>query len=111
MGIGALFSWKPTSANTSAERVIESRLGVSYISAEQACANVAAEATGTRSFEDVVEDAKVDWEENVLGTIQVEENGSQTNGNATLKRMLYTALYQTGLMGKRYRSPSCETFN
>ncbi|KAI7354556.1 hypothetical protein KC320_g3327 [Hortaea werneckii] len=104
MGIGALFSWKPTSANTSAERVIESRLGVSYISAEQACANVAAEATGTRSFEDVVEDAKVDWEENVLGTIQVEENGSQTNGNATLKRMLYTALYQTGLMVRKLQS-------
>ncbi|KAI6853783.1 hypothetical protein KC323_g9164 [Hortaea werneckii] len=104
MGIGALFSWKPTSANTSAERVIESRLGVSYISAEQACSNVAAEATETRSFEDVVEDAKVDWEENVLGTIQVEENGSQTNGNATMKRMLYTALYQTGLMGKSRRT-------
>ncbi|RMY55896.1 hypothetical protein D0865_03934 [Hortaea werneckii] len=100
MGIGGLFSWKPTSANTSAERVIEARLGVSYISAEQACANVAAEVTETKSFEDVVEDAKVDWEENVLGTVQVEDNGSQTNGNATLKRMLYTALYQTGLMGE-----------
>ncbi|KAI7551159.1 hypothetical protein KC331_g2724 [Hortaea werneckii] len=98
MGIGGLFSWKPTSANTSAERVIEARLGVSYISAEQACANVATEVPETKSFEDVVDDAKVDWEENVLGTIQIEDNGSQTNGNTTLKRMLYTALYQTGLM-------------
>ncbi|RMX88259.1 hypothetical protein D0869_01759 [Hortaea werneckii] len=98
MGIGGLFSWKPTSANTSAERVIEARLGVSYISAQQACANVAAEVPETKSFEDVVEDAKVDWEENVLGTVQVEDNGSQTNSNTTLKRMLYTALYQTGLM-------------
>ncbi|KAI7138982.1 hypothetical protein KC337_g11 [Hortaea werneckii] len=97
MGIGALFSWKPTSANMSAERVIEARLGVSYISAGQACASLAAEAPENRSFEDVVEDVKVDWEENVLGTIQVEDNGSQTNGNATLKRMLYTALYQTEL--------------
>ncbi|KAI6879283.1 hypothetical protein KC363_g8778 [Hortaea werneckii] len=100
MGIGGLFSWKPTSANTSAERVIEARLGVSYISAEQACANVAAEAPETKSFEDVVEDAKVDWEDNVLGTIQIEDDGSQKKGNATLKRMLYTALYQTGLMGE-----------
>ncbi|KAI7360046.1 hypothetical protein KC354_g8980 [Hortaea werneckii] len=100
MGIGGLFSWKPTSANTSAERVIEARLGVSYISAEQACANVAAEAPEIKSFEDVVEDAKVDWEDSVLGTIQIEDDGSQTNGNATLKRMLYIALYQTGLMGE-----------
>lgn len=98
MGIGALFSWNPSSANSSSEKAIEARLGISYISAEQACANVANELPESKNLNDVVEQARERWENGVLSSIEVVDNGSVASSNTTLKRMLYTAMYQTGLM-------------
>ncbi|KAF2765910.1 hypothetical protein EJ03DRAFT_299357 [Teratosphaeria nubilosa] len=111
MGIGALFSWTPDLRNTSAG-VIESRVGISYISAEQACQSVAHELPSSFSFEQVVEQAKSEWEEKILSTIEIGEDGSSSS-NDTLKRMLYTALYQTGLMptDKTGENPYWETSN
>jgi putative alpha-1,2-mannosidase len=97
-GIGALFSWTPSSPYASAPRVVESRLGISYISFEQACANVAKELPANMTLEDAVEQAKVEWEEKILSKVEIGDDGSASNQNDTLKRMLYTALYQTGLM-------------
>lgn len=98
MGIGALFSWTPSGNNATAESVVESRVGISYISASQACQNVADELPLSMTFDDVVEQARKEWEDEILSKIEVVDDGSDTSQNSTLKRMLYTALYQTGLM-------------
>ncbi|GME60263.1 Glycoside hydrolase family 92 [Neofusicoccum parvum] len=101
LGLGALFSWAGGSAgvaNASAAAVVEARVGVSYVSAARACAHVADELPAGTGFEAVVERARAEWEERVLGAVTVEEDESAESGNATLKRMLYSALYQTGLM-------------
>lgn len=98
MGIGALFSWTPSGKNASAERIVESRVGVSYISPDQACLNVANELPPSLAFEEVVEKARAKWENDILSKIEVVDDGSETSQNSALKRMLYTALYQTGLM-------------
>ncbi|KAF2211712.1 glycoside hydrolase family 92 protein [Cercospora zeae-maydis SCOH1-5] len=98
MGIGALFSWTPAATNASAAREILSRVGMSYVSHKQACLNSADELPADLSFADVVERSRKEWEEQILGTIEVVDDGSVGSSNTTLKRMLYTALYQTGLM-------------
>ncbi|EKG20871.1 hypothetical protein MPH_01735 [Macrophomina phaseolina MS6] len=101
LGLGALFSWTRDAAgraNASGPAVVEAKVGISYISAAKACAHVADELPASVAFEEVVEQARAEWEERVLGAVQLEEDGSAENGNATLKRMLYTSLYQTGLM-------------
>ncbi|KAH9836446.1 glycoside hydrolase family 92 protein [Teratosphaeria destructans] len=110
MGIGAVFSWTPDGRNASGG-VIESRVGISYISAAQACASVAHELPSSIAFEQVVEQAKSEWEEKILSTIEIGEDGSPSSSNDTLKRMLYTALYQTGLMptDKTGENPYWET--
>jgi putative alpha-1,2-mannosidase len=111
MGIGALFSWTPINTNASAEHVVESRLGISYISAAQACENVATELLTSMSFEGVVAEARDEWEKEILSKIEIVDDGSDTSRNDTLKRMLYTALYQTGLMpsDKTGENPYWET--
>lgn len=58
IGIGALFSWTPSGSNATAERIVESRVGISYISASQACQYVETELPQTQTFEDVVEQAR-----------------------------------------------------
>ncbi|PIA88779.1 putative glycosidase [Cercospora beticola] len=98
MGIGALFSWTPAANNASAGREILARIGISYISHEQACVNSANELPANLSFTDVVEISREEWEKKILSTIEVVDDGSTSSSNTTLKRMLYTALYQTGLM-------------
>jgi hypothetical protein len=111
MGIGALFSWTPLGNNASAEHVLESRVGISYISASQACENVANELPVSKTFDDVVEEARAEWDKEILGKIEIVDDGSETSKNLTLKRMLYTALYQTGLMptDKTGENPYWET--
>ncbi|EME38293.1 glycoside hydrolase family 92 protein [Dothistroma septosporum NZE10] len=96
-GIGALFSWTRSGSNSSEESVIESRIGISYISAAQACSNLQAELPCSVSFGDAVEAATQEWETRVLSHVEVMDDGSDSSSNDTLKRMLYTALYQTGL--------------
>ncbi|KAK5129329.1 hypothetical protein LTR08_003587 [Meristemomyces frigidus] len=98
MGIGALFSWTAVTSNATVPSVLEARVGISYISAKQACSSLASELPDSMSFEDVVEQAKTEWEEKVLSSVEIVDDGSEISSNETLKRMLYTALYQTGLM-------------
>ena len=98
MGIGALFSWSPIGTNASAPVVLESKLGISYINAEQACASVQNELPSSMSFEQIVNQARSEWEQKVLSTVEVVQDDGPSTNNNTLKRMLYSALYQTRLM-------------
>ncbi|XP_014550633.1 glycoside hydrolase family 92 protein [Bipolaris victoriae FI3] len=98
MGIGALFSWSPTETQVNGTLTLEAKLGISYISARQACSHVENELPDAKSFEDVVEQARQEWEAKVLSKIRIGNDGDATSNNATLKRMLYSAMYQTGLM-------------
>ncbi|KXT09509.1 hypothetical protein AC579_7186 [Pseudocercospora musae] len=111
MGVGALFSWKRIGANASADHIIESRVGISYISADQACKNSAKELPSSITFEDAVAQAQNEWESKILNSIEVVDDGHDTSGNDTLKRMLYSALYQTGLLptDKTGENPYWET--
>ncbi|KAL3418852.1 glycosyl hydrolase [Phlyctema vagabunda] len=100
MGIGALFSWSagssPRSSNSS-QNVLEAKIGISYISAEQACQHLEAELPSSLTFEDIVQQSREIWEEKVLNKVEIVDDGSPTSQNTTLKRMLYSALYQNGL--------------
>lgn len=98
MGLGALFSWSPTEARVNGTLTLEARLGISYISAARACSHVENELPDTKSFEEIVEQARQEWEDKVLSKVSIGNDDDATSNNATLKRMLYSALYQTGLM-------------
>ncbi|KAH8890580.1 hypothetical protein GQ53DRAFT_650169 [Thozetella sp. PMI_491] len=97
MGIGALFSWG-RSAVADGDSVVETKIGISYVSAEQACRYIQNELPTELSFEDVVEQARMEWETKVLGAVEVVNDGSSTSSNDTLKRMLYTALYHSAIL-------------
>jgi putative alpha-1,2-mannosidase len=77
--VGALFTF-------SEEEVI-SRVGISWISPEQACDNVNREIPAGTSFATVVNDAVSEWNEKVLSKI------TTTNTNDTSLSLLYTSLY------------------
>lgn len=99
MGIGALFSWSRASriaGNSTA--IIEARIGISHTSVQRACAYIDDEIPATKTFDDVVEQARQEWETKILSAVEIVDDGSTTSQNDTLKRMLYTALYQTSLM-------------
>lgn len=100
MGLGALFSWTPSSTapNNGSGAVIESKIGISHISAEQACSYVASEMPESTSFDDLVEQARSEWESRVLSTVEVVDGNSTEAQNDTLKRMLYTALYHSAVL-------------
>lgn len=98
MGLGALFSWSPTEERVNGSLILEAKLGISYISAAQACSHVEHELPDVKSFEDVVEQGRREWEDKVLSKIQIGDDDDATSNNVTLKRMLYSALYQTSLM-------------
>lgn len=100
MGLAALFSWTPSLAapNNGSGAVIESKIGVSHISAEQACSYIATEMPDSTSLDGVVEKARSEWESKVFSTVEVVENDSPEAQNDTLKRMLYTALYHSAVL-------------
>ncbi|PVH91984.1 glycoside hydrolase family 92 protein, partial [Periconia macrospinosa] len=98
MGLGALFSWTPVMANASAETTVEAKLGISHISSEQACQSIARELPANKTFEDIQAQVEQQWETKILNKIEIIDDGSELSNNVTLKRMLYTALYQTALM-------------
>ncbi|KAK7705807.1 hypothetical protein SLS64_007755 [Diaporthe eres] len=100
MGLGALFSWtpSPTAPNNGSGAVIESKVGISHISAEQACSYIASEIPESTTFDDLVEQARSEWESKILSTVEVVEGDSPEAQNDTLKRMLYTALYHTAVL-------------
>ncbi len=68
------------------ENPVELRIGISYISADQAQKNLTAE-TGSKSFEEIKQDSYEIWQ-NALGKIRV------TGGTERQKRIFYTSLYR-----------------
>lgn len=82
---GALFSYEgdPTEINM--------RVGVSFVSTEQACANAESEV-GDASFEDIVAQSKALWNEKLS---KIELDIANTPANVT--EMFYSSLYRGSL--------------
>ncbi|KAF8070109.1 glycoside hydrolase family 92 protein [Lyophyllum atratum] len=85
---GALFSYD---INPPAKPQIIIRVGVSFRSTEQACANAETEV-GDASFEDILARAKAEWQEKLS---KVEIDIANTPANVT--EMLYSSLYRASL--------------
>ncbi|KAL1694850.1 glycoside hydrolase family 92 protein [Schizophyllum commune] len=87
---GALFSFAtPTSTSTAPQ--ITLRVGVSFVSADQACANAESEI-GNKSFDEVWAEARGLWNEK-LGRIEIDVGGTPPN----VTEMLYSSLYRANL--------------
>jgi putative alpha-1,2-mannosidase len=82
---GALFSY----ANNLKQ--VNIRVGVSFVSEDQACAN-AEEEIGNTSFEDILSKAKALWQEK-LSKIEIDVGGTSPN----VTEMLYSSLYRASL--------------
>ena len=82
---GALFSYE----GHPDEVII--RVGVSFVSADQACSNAESEV-GTSSFEDIVSKSKALWQEK-LSKIEIDVPNTLPN----ITEMLYTSLYRSSL--------------
>jgi len=82
---GALFSYlgEPEQVNI--------RVGVSFVSVDQACAN-AEEEIGTTSFDDIHVRARALWQEK-LSKIEIDVGGTPPN----ITEMLYSSLYRASL--------------
>ncbi|KAG5638061.1 hypothetical protein H0H81_002095 [Sphagnurus paluster] len=85
---GALFSYDVDPLSVPQ---ITLRVGVSFRSAEQACANAESEV-GDASFERIWERAKAEWQEK-LGRVEIDV----TNTPANVTEMLYSSLYRASL--------------
>ncbi|KAJ5894203.1 hypothetical protein N7495_005894 [Penicillium taxi] len=77
--IGGLFSFS--------ESEVISRVGISWLSTDQACANVNSEIPANTTFASVVDDAVSEWNSKVFSKI------TTTNTNETSLSLLYTSLY------------------
>ncbi|KAH7913252.1 glycoside hydrolase family 92 protein [Hygrophoropsis aurantiaca] len=82
---GALFSY-----DGEPEQIII-RVGVSFVSTDQACANAESEV-GTTSFEEIVDASKALWNEK-LSKIEIDV----PNSPASVTEMLYSSLYRASL--------------
>ncbi|KAB5595628.1 Alpha-1,2-mannosidase family protein [Ceratobasidium theobromae] len=93
LAIGTLFSWE---FEPSDGLQVESRVGVSFISAQKACRFVEDEVPWTQSFNTTAQIVKDTWNREILSSITIPaENGP---ANDTLLGLLYTHLYGTALM-------------
>ncbi len=84
--VGAWLDWEASNA----ERVVQARVGISFVSAEKACGTLAAEIPGW-SFDAVRDAAVLEWNE-VLGRLQVQ------GGTDVDRRVFYSALWRAHLM-------------
>ncbi|KAH7311340.1 glycosyl hydrolase [Stachybotrys elegans] len=82
--LGAVFFVKNT--------VVQSRVGVSFISSEQACRNIQEQIPAGTSLETVRDMTKSAWNTDVLSKF------TTTDTNETMKTQLYTAMYFTSLL-------------
>ena len=87
---GALFSFEPQN-----EPIIL-RVGVSFVSAEQACSNAEAEVGGA-TFEDILDRSKALWNEK-LAKIEIDVVGTDSN----VTEMFYSSLYRASLTPVRF---------
>lgn len=81
IGVDVLFD------KVSSPKVVELKMGISYVSVENARENLVSEA-GNLSFDDVLEDAKQAWEEK-LSLIRIE------GGTMEQKEIFYSSLYRS----------------
>lgn len=77
---------------TFSDSEITSRVGISWISTEQACNNVDQEIPKGTDFAAVVEDAVLEWNTKVFSKI------TTTSTNSTSLSLLYTSLYHMHLI-------------
>lgn len=70
--VGAVFSFS-ASRNTTDPLVVESDIGISFISVEKACKFIQSEIPAKRPFETLVNSTKQVWEEEVLSTVSTTE--------------------------------------
>ena len=82
---GALFSYDNN------PKTVNIRVGVSFRSVDQACANAESEI-GSSSFEEIESQAKVLWQEK-LSKIEIDVGGTPPN----ITEMLYSSLYRSFL--------------
>ena len=82
---GALFSYDNN------PKTVNIRVGVSFRSEDQACANAESEI-GSSSFEEIEGQAKVLWQEK-LSKIEIDVGGTPPN----ITEMLYSSLYRASL--------------
>lgn len=87
--IGAVFSWDTKTANN-----IKSRTGISFMSADKACAMKNSEITSW-NVSDTQAKAVQEWNQDVLSKIQVDTSESANQTNLVL---LYSSLYFMHLM-------------
>jgi putative alpha-1,2-mannosidase len=88
--VGAVFSWDASEA----ESRVRSRVGISFISVEKACAFKDAEIESWE-IEETVDKAVEVWNEEVFGTISVDTGADANQTDLTL---LYSMLYFSHLM-------------
>lgn len=82
--VGAVFTFQDTE--------VQSRVGVSFISTEQACRNVNDEIPEGTELSDLKDAAQKDWEDSVLSKITTTEKDPEK------RAQLYTALYFMNLL-------------
>lgn len=82
--LGALFTFNTTT--------VTSRVGVSFISTEQACQNVEAQIPAGTTRETLTDQTKEAWNNQVLSKI------TTTDTNTTNKELLYTSLYHMNII-------------
>ncbi|KAI1331865.1 glycosyl hydrolase [Xylariaceae sp. FL0255] len=87
--VGALFTW-----NTTAEATLKSRVGISFISTDKACAYIKDEIPSW-TLNDTVNAAVDLWNQDVFSKVQIPLDGSQ---NLTNIRLMYSSLYFMHLM-------------
>ncbi|XP_006459729.1 hypothetical protein AGABI2DRAFT_191588 [Agaricus bisporus var. bisporus H97] len=91
--MGALFTFSPA---PSGKTTILARVGVSFISSEQACAN-AEEEIPDFDFEKVHSDARAQWND-LLGRVQVDATGVSKD----TVQLFYSSLYRTHISPADY---------
>ena len=89
---GALFSYEGNPSE------INLRVGVSFVSTDQACANAESEV-GDSSFEDIMTQSKALWNEK-LSKIEIDLKNTPAN----VTEMLYSSLYRGSLTPVRANS-------
>lgn len=89
--VGAVFSWNGTANGTT---MIKSRVGISFMSVEQACAYKDDELS-TWSIQDTARAARDEWNRDVFSKIRVD---TSDKANKTRLALLYSSLYFTHLI-------------
>jgi predicted alpha-1,2-mannosidase len=72
---------------TFADSVLRSRVGISFISMEKACANLDAEITEETKMQTLVANAVARWDEEIFDKVQI------STRNQTDRQLLYSSLY------------------